>query len=128
MTNRSLSRPVAARLLTTYGTATNSVLTLAGTDPSLLKPLHPQWPVLRVEVVNAVLNEGAMTLQDVLCRRTPIFFLVKGEEAVAIYEDAAQIMAKLLNWAPKRQASEVAQMKDLALRHTLCLRSPAPEQ
>lgn len=69
-----------------------------------------------------------MTLQDVLCRRTPIFFLVKGEEAVAIYEDAAQIMAKLLNWAPKRQASEVAQMKDLALRHTLCLRSPAPEQ
>ena len=128
MTNRSLSRPVATRLLTTYGTATSSVLTLAGTDPSLLKPLHPQWPVLRVEVVNAVLNEGAMTLQDVLCRRTPIFFLVKGEEAVAIYEDAAQIMAKLLNWAPKRQASEVAQMKDLALRHTLCLRSPAPEQ
>ena len=44
------------------------------------------------------------------------------------YEDAAQIMAKVMGWPPERQASEVAQMKDLALRHTLCLRSPAPEQ
>ena len=40
MTYRSLSRPVAARLLTTYGTATNSVLTLAGTDPSLSLCTH----------------------------------------------------------------------------------------
>ena len=126
MANRSFSRPIATRLIQTYGTFANTVLALANEDPSLLKPLHDKWPVLRVEILNAVLNEGAISLDDALCRRTPIFFLVKGDDAVKIYEDAANIMARVLNWDQERLNGEIAQMKDLGMRHTACLQPVKP--
>lgn len=126
MQNRSLPRPVAARMITNYGVEASRVLSLAADDPSLLKPLAEGWPFLRVEMLHAAVNECALTLEDALCRRTPVFFLVPGAAGEAVYRDAAAIMARALGWDAARRDEEVASMVRLAHRHMSCVRPEAP--
>jgi glycerol-3-phosphate dehydrogenase len=125
MQNRSLPHPVAKRLIETYGAEASKVLALAGNDPSLLRPLAENWPFLRAEIAHAALNEGALTLQDALCRRTPVFFLVPGATGEALYRDAAAIMGGVLGWDAERRDREVAAMVHLAHRHMSCVRPEA---
>ena len=53
-----------------YGTEAEAVLGLLREDPSLLEPLVPGLPYLRAEAVHAARHELAITLDDVLSRRT----------------------------------------------------------
>ena len=53
-----------------HGGETPAVLELASGRPELLEPLVPGLPQLRVEALWAVRNEMAMTVDDVLSRRT----------------------------------------------------------
>ncbi|HVC68726.1 MAG TPA: glycerol-3-phosphate dehydrogenase/oxidase [Acidimicrobiales bacterium] len=53
-----------------HGGETPAVLALADGHPDLLEPLVPGLPHLRVEAVWAVRQEMAMTIDDVLSRRT----------------------------------------------------------
>jgi glycerol-3-phosphate dehydrogenase len=61
-----------ARLVDRHGTAAPAVLALAGGDHELLAPVAPGLDVLGVEVLHAVLAEGALDADDVLDRRTRI--------------------------------------------------------
>ncbi|MGE4424824.1 MAG: glycerol-3-phosphate dehydrogenase/oxidase [Solirubrobacteraceae bacterium] len=61
---------VPERLLRRFGTEAPAVVALAGGDPSLLEPIASGVSVLGVEVLAAVRWEGALTLGDVLDRRT----------------------------------------------------------
>ncbi len=126
MQNRSLPRPVASRLIHTYGAEVSRVLALAADDPSLLKPLAAPWPFLRVEIAHAALNESALTLQDALCRRTPVFFLVPGAAGEAVYRDAAGIMGRVMGWDADRQQAEITSMMGLARCHMACVQPEAP--
>lgn len=126
MQNRSLAHPVARRLVETYGAEAPQVLAMATEDASLLKPLAANWPFLRAEVAHAAANEGALTLEDALCRRCPVFFLVPGSAGEAIYRDAAGIMGHVLGWDADRRDLEVDAMIRLARRHMACARPEAP--
>ena len=57
-------------LIARHGSETPEILSLANEDAELLSPLVPGLPYLRVEALWAVQNEMAMTLDDVLSRRT----------------------------------------------------------
>jgi glycerol-3-phosphate dehydrogenase len=57
-------------LVARHGGETPAVLELASGRPELLEPLVPGLPQLRVEAVWAVRSEMAMTVDDVLARRT----------------------------------------------------------
>jgi glycerol-3-phosphate dehydrogenase len=59
-----------AALVARHGGETPAVLALAAGRPDLLEPLVPGLPHLRVEAVWAVREEMAMTVDDVLSRRT----------------------------------------------------------
>ena len=59
-----------AALVGRHGGETPAVLELAAGRPELLEPLVPGLPHLRVEAVWAVRHEMAMTVDDVLSRRT----------------------------------------------------------
>jgi glycerol-3-phosphate dehydrogenase len=58
------------RLVRRYGTEASAVAALADKDPRLAAPLAPGLGVLGVEVVWALRAEGALTVDDVLERRT----------------------------------------------------------
>ncbi|MFM8772736.1 MAG: FAD-dependent oxidoreductase, partial [Actinomycetota bacterium] len=61
---------VPPRLVRHYGSEAPRVAAWSDDDPSLLQPVAAGVPVLGVEVVHALRAEGALSLDDVLERRT----------------------------------------------------------
>ncbi len=61
---------VAAHLARRYGTETPAVLSVADDDPELLEPLVPGLHYLEAEALYAVREEMALSVADVLDRRT----------------------------------------------------------
>ncbi|SDX76230.1 glycerol-3-phosphate dehydrogenase [Geodermatophilus africanus] len=94
--------PLAAvgRLLQRHGDRVADVLDLVRADPRLGRPLSgaPGW--LAAEVVHAVTAEGALSLDDVLARRTPL----SGADPAEV----AALVAGPLGWDAARAAREVA--------------------
>ena len=65
------ARPgIPSRLVERYGAEAPRVASYADDDASLLQPVAPDVPVLGVEVVHAIRTEGALTVDDVMERRT----------------------------------------------------------
>jgi glycerol-3-phosphate dehydrogenase len=61
-----------AHLARLYGTLSQDVLTEAGADGELLRPLHPDGPDIAAQVVYAGRCEWACSADDVLRRRTTV--------------------------------------------------------
>lgn len=74
-----------------YGSDGLLIRGLCKENGSLLELIHPGLPNIRAEVIWAIRNEMAMTLEDVLARRTRILFL----DARAAME-AAPVVAALM--------------------------------
>ena len=66
-----------------YGAEAPDELRLAADDPDLLAPLGPGLPTTRAELLFAIRSEGALTVDDVLDRRTRIG-LVPADRAAAL--------------------------------------------
>ena len=93
-------------LLRRYGTLVDEVLALLSDDPSLAEPLPGADDYLRVEVVYAVLAEGARHLDDVLTRRTHVSIESwdRGEAAAPVVAD---LMGPLLGWDDEQHRREI---------------------
>ena len=77
--------------LAIYGTDENEVKDLIKQDPKLEKMLIQNLPYTRAEVVWAVRNEMARTVEDVLARRTRILF-TDARKAIELAPKVAEIM------------------------------------
>ncbi|GAB4099580.1 glycerol-3-phosphate dehydrogenase/oxidase [Sinomonas halotolerans] len=64
-----------ARLVRRYGTLAAEVQALADADPALAQPVAPGCPTIAAEFVYGVLHEGALTVADLLERRTRVGFV-----------------------------------------------------
>lgn len=81
--------------LSHYGEDANRVRSLIAADSSLGARLHPELPYIRAEVIYAVREEMARTLEDVLSRRTRALLLnARAAEQAAVV--TAQLMANEL--------------------------------
>ncbi|WP_431234350.1 glycerol-3-phosphate dehydrogenase/oxidase [Mycolicibacterium psychrotolerans] len=96
-----------ARLLNRYGSMIGEVLGLIRDDPSLSAPLLAADDYLRAEVVYGATHEGALHLDDVLCRRTRISIETfdRGTESCS---EIADLMAPVLGWSDEQKSREVA--------------------
>lgn len=83
-----------ARLIARYGSEAPTVAAIATLDPSLGEPVAPGLDVTAAEVVWAVRNEGALTAEDVLHRRTRIGLVPK--DLAAAEPVVADLVAKTL--------------------------------
>ncbi|WP_263358777.1 glycerol-3-phosphate dehydrogenase/oxidase [Acidicapsa ligni] len=103
-----------------YGADAAAIRAIASNDPTLLDPLHPDLTYCAAEVIWAVRNEMALTLEDVLARRTRALFL-NAHAALAISEKVAAIMARELNaddaWI-EAQIADFAALGDRYLVHS----------
>jgi glycerol-3-phosphate dehydrogenase len=93
-------------LLDRYGSLIHEVLTAAGNDPELLKPIAAAPDYLQVEVVYGASHEGAMHLEDVLTRRTRIS-IEYPHRGVDCAEAVARLMAGVLGWDEETIGREV---------------------
>jgi glycerol-3-phosphate dehydrogenase len=85
----------AARLgsLAVYGADAPKIQRLIEADRSLAAPLHPALPYCGAEIIWAVREEMARTVEDVLARRTRALFL-NARAAIAMARRVAELMAK----------------------------------
>lgn len=101
------SRETATHLVHAHGTESAAVLNLAQSDPDLAKPIVAGHPAIRAELVHAIRREMAITLSDLLVRRTHLFYEVLGH-AVPEAPGVVDLAAHELGWDAGRKASELA--------------------
>jgi glycerol-3-phosphate dehydrogenase len=68
-------------------------------------PLEPGTPAVGAEVIYAIRHEMALTLGDVLIRRTGLG--ADGRPSAGIIQAAARIAADELEWTPERLQQEI---------------------
>jgi glycerol-3-phosphate dehydrogenase len=102
-----LSPETVTHLISTYGTGYVDVLALTEGDQHLTEPLVPGLPYLKAEVIHAVRREMALTLEDVLTRRTHILDQVR-DNGLGVAPQAAVLMGTELGWSEQEQAKQVA--------------------
>jgi len=106
-----LSLEVIRHLAHNYGTALHQILDLAGVRPDLARTVHGSSEVLRAEVLHAVRREMAMTLSDVVMRRTDLGS--KGHPGPEALRECCLLMAEELGWNQIRQEQEIEQAKQI---------------
>ena len=102
--------------LAVYGADAAAISGLQQEVPQLSARLHPDLPYTAAEVVFAVREECARTVEDVLARRLRALFL-NSHAAVAMAPAVARLMAAELSFDEQWCASQVALFQDLALAY-----------
>lgn len=105
-----LHRPeLVAHLCRNYGARAERVLKLGQQDPALLEPLCPGLEEVGAEVLYAIREEMALTLADVVFRRTGLGTL--GDPGKEALNRVAALMAQELGWTTVQTSSELAQVQ-----------------
>jgi glycerol-3-phosphate dehydrogenase len=97
---------LAAHLADRYGTEAASVIRAASDDATLLEPFLEGLPYVGAELVFAARSELAVTLSDLLCRRTRAH-LMDARATFSGADRAATIVAGELGWDGARADAEV---------------------
>ena len=104
---RKTYAPERDHLARLYGARLDRVMTLAKEHPELATPLSPSGDIA-AQVLFAIREEMALTLEDVVMRRTGIGQLgVPGGNVLAV---VASIMAYALGWSETRKQAELASL------------------
>ena len=102
---REVGPETAARLVARHGTEAPAVVAL-GAELGLLRPLVPGRFFLEAEVAWAVRHELALSLDDVLARRTRLAQELP-DRGAAIAPRVAEILGADLGWGAARRSLEV---------------------
>ncbi|HVS66314.1 MAG TPA: glycerol-3-phosphate dehydrogenase/oxidase [Thermoanaerobaculia bacterium] len=94
--------------LADYGSDAPEIETLAGDDPALAEAIHPRLKVRLTQVVWAVREEMARTVDDVLARRTRSLLLdarAAGEAAAVVARAMARELRRDDDWVDEQVGS-----------------------
>ena len=93
---------VCTRLIEVYGANADRVAGYAAADPALRERITPDRPAILAEVAHAVDRELAVTVDDVLVRRTSVTLTAEdqGENAA---EHVADLMGARLGWSAQQR-------------------------
>jgi glycerol-3-phosphate dehydrogenase len=106
-----LDEKTVIHLLNRYGSLISEVLELITDDKKLAKPLSADLPYLKAEIVYAASHEGAMSVDDVISRRTRLAFEAP-HAGVDLADEIATLIAPVLGWSAKDKKDSVAAYKD----------------
>ena len=98
-----------------YGSDASRLRELIAADPALAQPLVPGLPYLRCEAVYAVTDEMAVTLDDILTRRTRSRLLDRAATR-AVAAEVADLVAPHLGWDPSTRDAQLAHFIDECAR------------
>ncbi len=101
-----------------YGSDRVGVDRLIKEEPELGERIHPNLPYLKAEIVWAINNEMAITIDDILSRRTRML-LLDAQAALDSAELVAQYLARELGKDQAWIDQEVSEFKALAKEYTL---------
>lgn len=101
-----------------YGTDQKAIEKLIEESPELGERLHPRLEFFKAEVVWAVKNEMARTVEDVLARRVRILFL-DARAAQDVAPQVAEILAEYLDKDEEWKHSQIEEFTQLANQYIL---------
>ncbi len=102
-----VTEALARHLVRAYGSETPAVVRLAQSDRRLAEPIVPGHVAIRAELIHAIRREMAMTLRDLLIRRTHVFHEISGH-GMQQAPELVDLAAEELGWDAARKASELA--------------------
>ena len=101
-----------------YGTDALAIQKQIDSEPQLAAPIAPPLPYVAAEVVWAVREEMARTLDDVLARRTRALFL-NARAALASAPSVVTLLARELDRGQNWIDSQLASFRKIAAHYTL---------
>lgn len=101
-----------------YGSDRVGIDQLIEENPELGEQIHPDLPYIKAEIIWAIRNEMAITIDDVLSRRTRML-LLNAQAALDSAELVAEYLAQELNKDQAWVKQEVAEFNALAKEYTL---------
>ena len=102
-----IARRVAEHLVASHGGEAPAIVRMALENPSLGRLVIPGQPVLRAELHHAIQREMAVTLSDLMMRRTRLFYEAP-DHAALVAPEVAAIAAGEMGWDSARIESELA--------------------
>jgi glycerol-3-phosphate dehydrogenase len=121
-----LEAAVRDHLVGRYGSEAATVISMVKREPALGEPLVPGLPYLRAEARYAVESEMALTLDDVLARRTRARLLARDASAEAA-ESVAEVIAGPLGWLPEEQRLHVEEYRSSVAAERTAAESSGPD-
>ncbi len=106
-----IDEKTVVHLLNRYGSLISEVLDLIVEDKKLGQLLDPSLPYLKAEIVYAVTHEGAMTVDDVISRRTRLAFEAP-HAGIDLAEEIADLIAPYLGWSAKEKKASISQYRE----------------
>ncbi len=100
------------RLLNRYGSEIFEFKAIIAADPTLGRALATGSDYLGVEIAYAASHEGAMSISDVLLRRTRIFF-ESGDYGLSLTGRVAEIIGPILGWDEDAKGASIREYEDL---------------
>lgn len=104
--------------LNRYGCDAKAIMKLGEETDGLNQCIHPAWPHIKAEVIWAVRYEMAMTVEDVLARRTRILF-VDARAAIDAAPEVAKLMANELHRNKNWEHQQILQFNEIAKQYVL---------
>lgn len=101
------SEQLTDHLLHRYGSLVEELLDLIAEDASLARPLEHAPAYLRVEIAYACISEGVLHLEDIMMRRTRLYY-EEQRKGLAAVPEIAEIAEQWLGWGEDQVASESA--------------------
>lgn len=95
---------IIEHLAMNYGTAMDEVLRLAEEEPALYARFDENKPDIAAEVIYGIKHEMALTLDDVVFRRTGIGALGLPDDE--LLDKVNTLMANVLDWTPDEKAKQ----------------------
>ena len=105
-----ISAAVARHLVDTYGMRAFELAKLCAADPSLTDPIVPGRVEIMAQVDFGVKEELAVSVSDIMTRRTQIFFR-DFEQGLGSVEKVATRMAHLIGWSDEEKQKSVDEYK-----------------
>jgi len=102
---RVLSQQSTEHLVYTYGSEYQKLLECVLEQPELARRIDSPLPVTAVEVEHAVHHEMALTLADVIGRRTELGSM--GLPSLTTLQKCAGLMGREFQWSPEHQQHEI---------------------
>ncbi|MGA0901948.1 MAG: glycerol-3-phosphate dehydrogenase [Candidatus Nanopelagicaceae bacterium] len=103
-------------LLERYGSLIAEVLDSSPLE--YLGKLSPDLPYLKAEIWYAVTHEGALSISDVMYRRTRLNFELK-DQGISLLDEIAEIVATALGWDMDKKEESMKQYRDLVARQEM---------
>jgi glycerol-3-phosphate dehydrogenase len=110
---RGLDAGVWQQLQRVYGTHAGRLASMANARPDLAERIVPDLPVSGLQIVEAARHEMALTLEDVILRRTSLGSAGYPGDAAVMKVEA--LMREEAGWSSNRAADEVQLLKEFYL-------------